>query len=282
MNDSSQKPTQSQQSAINNQSPSKEPAHETGRADAGHMERDFERNPNAENPPDAKIARDPDPLPDVNPSLETKHHPDPLVTARSRIISVDTQGTEASDSTVDTDGKSRQARRHHGLRRDHQVHSNAVLDDHVVTPTRGLGGIDSRAEGNLVRLALRPGWHVVDMGSTSYVGFNGARGARHFRLEQHGSDATGQGNPPATDVRSPHDRIDSEAAGGVSVLNGRTVGDRAADAPAPEDQASNPSTEATSETPVNTPLTAPLARDAEAGTQREPLPEESIASGRKH
>ncbi len=197
MNDAQANPTQGQQNAASSRSPSKEPAHETALADAENMARDFASHPGAGAPADPAVERNPDPLPDVDPGLESKPHPDPLVVARSRIVSVDTHGTAASDGTVDTDGKAREARRHQGLRRDNQVHSNAVLDDHVPTPPDGLGGIDSRAGGNLVRLALAPGWRVVDLGPTVHEGLNGSRGARRFRLEHHdasddaSSDSTG-------------------------------------------------------------------------------------------
>jgi hypothetical protein len=190
MNDAEAHPTQSQQNAISEQSPSKEPAHETGRADPQKMKHDFEKNPGAEAKPNAEMARDPNPLPDVEAERASEPHPDPVHVARSRIISADTAGTQASDSTVDTDGKGREAKRDHGALRDNTVHSNAAPQDHVPTPPIGLGGIDSRAEGNLVSIALQPGWHIVDLGSTTYTGFNGGRGARHFRLEQHGTADT--------------------------------------------------------------------------------------------
>jgi Protein of unknown function (DUF3005) len=192
MNNAEGNPTQGQQNVISGQSPSKEPAHETGRADPKKMERDFEKSPasSADAASDARAAsqaRDPNPLPEVEPAHAAEPHPDPVHAARSRIVSADTAGTQASDSTVDTDGKGSEARRGHGPLRDNTIHSNAAPQDHVPTPPIGLGGIDSRAEGNLVSIALQPGWHVVDLGSTTYTGFNGGRGARHFRLEQHGT-----------------------------------------------------------------------------------------------
>jgi hypothetical protein len=198
MNNAEGNPTQGQQNAASGQSPSKEPAQETGRADPQKMEQDFAKNPGAESPPDAKVARDPNPLPQVEPEHAAEPHPDPVHVARSRIVSADTMGTQASDSTVDTDGKGSEARRGHGPLRDNTIHSNAAPEDHVPTPPVGLGGIDSRAEGNLVSIALQPGWHVVDLGSTTYTGFNGGRGARHFRLEQHGTDS-GEVETPAVE-----------------------------------------------------------------------------------
>jgi Protein of unknown function (DUF3005) len=185
MNTAEGNPTQGQQNAISGQSPSKEPAHETGRADPQKMKQDFEKSPGASAKPDAETARDPNPLPDVEAGRAAEPHPDPVHAASSRIVSADTAGTQASDSTVDTDGKGGEAKRDHGPLRDNTIHSNAAPQDHVPTRPVGLGGIDSRAEGNLVSIALQPGWHVVDLGSTTYTGFNGGRGARHFRLEQH-------------------------------------------------------------------------------------------------
>ena len=190
MNNAESNPTQGQQNASSAQSPSKEPAHETGRADPKKMERDFEKNPGAGTPPDAETARNPNPLPHVEAERAAEPHPDPVQAASSRVVSADTAGTQASDSTIDTDGKGAEAKRDHGPLRDNTIHSNAAAEDHVPTSPVGLGGIDSRAEGNLVRIALQPGWHVVDLGSRSYTGFNGARGARHFKLEQHGTHGT--------------------------------------------------------------------------------------------
>jgi hypothetical protein len=195
MNNAEGNLTQAQQNAVSGQSPAKEPAHETGHADPKKMERDFEKNPGAEVPPDASTARDPNPLPEVEAEHATEPHPDPVHVARSRIISADTAGTQASDSTVDTDGKGSEAKRGHGTLRDNTIHSNAAPEGHVPTSPVGLGGIDSRAEGNLVSIALRPGWHIVDLGSTTYTGFNGGRGARHFRLEQHGTPGNEASTP---------------------------------------------------------------------------------------
>jgi hypothetical protein len=189
------RPTQGQQSAMAGQSPAKEPAHETGTADPGKMAQSFANtSPEGHHPTASKtvthriethqVARSASPLPDVDVSIKAVDHPDPVMAARSRIVSQDTVGTSASDSTVDTDGKGREAQRERKPRQDHFVHSNASPDQHVPTSPVGLGGIDSRFEGPSVGIATRPGWHVVDLGTTVTTELNGARASRHIRIEE--------------------------------------------------------------------------------------------------
>lgn len=71
------------------------------------------------------------------------------------------------DSTVDTDGKNREAARLSGSGRigpDEITTSNASLDDSVPEARDGLAGFDSRRGGNHLMLALEPGYYVVDKG----------------------------------------------------------------------------------------------------------------------
>ncbi|HTJ93927.1 MAG TPA: DUF3005 domain-containing protein [Pararobbsia sp.] len=198
-------PTQGQQSAMGGQSPAKEPAHETAQADPGKMAKSFANtspqghHPAAHKPETERVARSASPLPPVDISLKAVDHPDHFVAARSRIISHDTAGTQASDSTVDTDGKGREAQRERQPRQDHFVHSNASPDDHVPTSPVGLGGIDSRLEGSGVRIATQPGWHVVDLGTTVTTDMNGMRASRHIRIEKDDAPLDA-----ATAEESPH------------------------------------------------------------------------------
>ncbi|CAM2141676.1 protein of unknown function [Pararobbsia alpina] len=195
-------PTQGQQSAASGQSPAKEPAHETAHADPGKMAKSFANtspeghHPSAKKTETQRVARSASPLPPVDISLKAVDHPDHFEAARSRIVSVDTAGTQASDSTVDTDGKSREALRERKPRQDHFVHSNASPDEHVPTSPVGLGGIDSRLEGPGVRIATKPGWHVVDLGTTVRTDMNGMHASRHIRIER---DDTSEKAPLATE-----------------------------------------------------------------------------------
>ena len=183
-------PTQGQQSARGGQSPVKEPAHETAHANPEKMAHDFAKSSPEGHHPDAhkeetrKVARNHAPLPRVDPNLAAIDHPDPVKVASSRIVSVDAGGTDMSGNTVDSDGKSREALRERKVRQDNFVHSNATLDEHVVTPPDGLGGIDSRFDGPGVSIATQPGWHVVDLGTTTTQDMNGPKTSRHIRLEQ--------------------------------------------------------------------------------------------------
>ncbi|MDE1181962.1 DUF3005 domain-containing protein [Paraburkholderia sp.] len=72
------------------------------------------------------------------------------------------------DSTVDTDGKNREAARiaGHGsvIGPDEMTGSNASLDDSVPEARDGFAGFDSRVGGSQVLLALEPGYTVVDRG----------------------------------------------------------------------------------------------------------------------
>jgi hypothetical protein len=195
-------PTQGQQSAMAGESPAKEPAHETGKADPAKMEKSFAntsaegKHPAAKTPETQRVERSASPLPPVDISLKAVDHPDPVMAARSRIVSADTAGTQASDSTVDTDGKGREAQRERKPRQDHFVHSNASLDEHVPTSPVGLGGIDSRPEGSGARIETKPGWHVVELGSSVTTEMNGARSSRHIRFEK---DAETQDPTPTHD-----------------------------------------------------------------------------------
>ncbi|SDV50280.1 DUF3005 domain-containing protein [Chitinasiproducens palmae] len=66
----------------------------------------------------------------------------------------------ASDSTVDTDGKGRDAR-FGRADVDQVIVSNASTEDAVPTPPAGLGGIDSRPGGNQPAIMARDGSAVV-------------------------------------------------------------------------------------------------------------------------
>lgn len=88
---------------------------------------------------------------------------DPVLRASQRIRSVDAAGTEASGSTVDCDGKSREAARNPSLWQDNVIYSNASLvNTHPEPdPEAPIAGIDSRRSHGLPAIATVAGHHVV-------------------------------------------------------------------------------------------------------------------------
>ena len=71
------------------------------------------------------------------------------------------------DSTVDTDGKNREAARlagHGPIGPDEVTTTNATLVNSMPEAGDGLAGFDSRVGGNHLLLALEPGYAVIDKG----------------------------------------------------------------------------------------------------------------------
>ncbi len=82
-------------------------------------------------------------------------------------LSAELHNDRTHDSTVDTDGKNREAARlagHGVIGPDEVTTSNATLDNSRPEATDGLAGFDSRAGGNHLLLALEPGYSVVEKG----------------------------------------------------------------------------------------------------------------------
>ncbi|HEY3597423.1 MAG TPA: DUF3005 domain-containing protein [Paraburkholderia sp.] len=82
-------------------------------------------------------------------------------------LSAELHNDRTHDSTVDTDGKNREAARLAGdgvIGPDEVTTSNATLDNSVPEAADGLAGFDSRAGGNHLLLALEPGYSVVEKG----------------------------------------------------------------------------------------------------------------------
>lgn len=77
------------------------------------------------------------------------------------------------DNTVDTDGKNRDALKP-DQGGDQQVTSNATPENHVITPSFGLAGIDSRPGGNRPAVLTRPGSTVVYVGDDEIIERYGA------------------------------------------------------------------------------------------------------------
>ncbi|RDK03219.1 DUF3005 domain-containing protein [Paraburkholderia lacunae] len=71
------------------------------------------------------------------------------------------------DSTVDTDGKNREAARianHSPIAVDEIICSNATLCNSMPESPDGMAGFDSRVGGHHPLLALEPGYLVIDKG----------------------------------------------------------------------------------------------------------------------
>ena len=82
-------------------------------------------------------------------------------------LSMEMHNDRTHDSTVDTDGKNREAARLAGygtIGPDEVTTSNATPDNHVPEAGDGLAGFDSRPGGNGVLLAVEPGCTVVEKG----------------------------------------------------------------------------------------------------------------------
>ncbi|WP_322013851.1 DUF3005 domain-containing protein [Paraburkholderia sp. J12] len=101
--------------------------------------------------------------------------PDPLARASRRIMTVEMAGTVASGTSVDADGKTREAGRDASPLQDNVVKSNATPENHVPVPSVGLGGFDSRVVGALPAIGTRRGFHVQMRGYVSVPGYNGER-----------------------------------------------------------------------------------------------------------
>jgi hypothetical protein len=92
---------------------------------------------------------------------------DPATTQRPAGLSAEMHNDRTHDSTVDTDGKNREAARlagHGPIGPDEVTTSNATLDNSLPESNDGLAGFDSRPGGNHVLLALEPGYTVVEKG----------------------------------------------------------------------------------------------------------------------
>ncbi|HVE05916.1 MAG TPA: DUF3005 domain-containing protein [Paraburkholderia sp.] len=92
---------------------------------------------------------------------------DPAPTQRPAGLSAEMHNDRTHDSTVDTDGKNREAARlagHGAIGPDEVTTSNATLDNSLPEAIDGLAGFDSRQGGNHLLLALEPGYTVVEKG----------------------------------------------------------------------------------------------------------------------
>ncbi|HLX03657.1 MAG TPA: DUF3005 domain-containing protein [Trinickia sp.] len=98
---------------------------------------------------------------------EPVYQPGPQGLTSRRPHSVDMGNDATFDSTVDTDGKYREAARlanGEPISPDELTCSEATLDNNVPEASDGLAGFDSRVGCSKVLLALKPGYDVVDRG----------------------------------------------------------------------------------------------------------------------
>jgi hypothetical protein len=173
MNNAESNPSQPQQKTQQATSPGTTPATETARIDPQTAA--AELDPASVRKTPAPPSDDPSPLPSIDDNRSTASSGDPVVRASSRIVSTDNANMEATDDTVDTDRKNLDAKRDLSPMHDNVVGSNATLDDSVATPAFGLGGIDSRSDGNRPSIALRPGWTMRHEGTMHLPTSNGGR-----------------------------------------------------------------------------------------------------------
>ena len=110
---------------------------------------------------------------------------DPLARASRRIRSVDAAGTEASDNTIDTDGKGLEAAKDPSHWQDNVIYSNASLANAnpEPDPEAPIAGVDSRPSHGEPTIATQPGHKLVQRGVVDETVRNGTRAAQRFSLE---------------------------------------------------------------------------------------------------
>jgi hypothetical protein len=185
MQNAESNPGQAQQNEIAARSPAHTPAAGTASPDARTQAREFGSRSAAGSaePTHSQQDKRPSVLPDIDLDAYTSSSPDPVQKANSRNVSVDVANTAASDSTVDTDGKSLEARRHQSVWHDNVISSNDTLENCVAAPARALA-VDSRESGNLPMIACRPGWRMVYCETAYDAQMSGSRAEHVIRLER--------------------------------------------------------------------------------------------------
>ncbi|WP_309774605.1 MULTISPECIES: DUF3005 domain-containing protein [Caballeronia] len=179
-------PSQAQQNDMAAKSPVKTPATGTSGPDAAKQAEEFGKTKHAGSA-EPGASDDNSPLPSFNESGDqsaARDSGDPVLRAKGRIRSVDSDGMESTDDTVDADAKSIEARRDVSEWHDNVISSNATLDNNVPAPAAGLGGIDSRPTGNAPSILPKEGYRVV-IGETEYEQqLNGSKTSHVITLER--------------------------------------------------------------------------------------------------
>ena len=184
MQNAEQNPTQKQQNEMAAKSPAQTPATGTASPDARTQAKEFGSSSNAGSAEPTPRKSNASNLPPIDLDAVTADSPDPLHRAKSRTVSVDTANTAGTDNTVDTDAKNLEARKNASLWHDNVISSNASLDDAVITPDEGLGGIESRPGGNVPLIGTRPGWRVRYVGDVDVEHGDSTRAEHVIRLER--------------------------------------------------------------------------------------------------
>ncbi|MGM3278004.1 DUF3005 domain-containing protein [Ralstonia sp. 24A2] len=110
--------------------------------------------------------------------------------ASRRIRSVDAAGTEASGSTIDSDGKSNEAIQNSSLWQDNVIYSNASLvnTNPEPDPDAPIAGIDSRPGQGFPAVATTAGHHVVRRGEVEETVRKSTHIVQRFSLEDDSPD----------------------------------------------------------------------------------------------
>ncbi|MEA3116796.1 MAG: hypothetical protein QOI13_66 [Paraburkholderia sp.] len=175
-------PTQSQQIEMAAKSPAKTPAVGSASPDAATQAKEFGSSKHATSA-EGFAAKKTSPLPPIDVDPHASDSGDPVVRANSRIVSTDNAGMAATDNTVDTDGKTLEARKDESGRHDNVITSNATLENSVQVPAEGLAGFDSRLGGHYALVRPRKGYRLVFGGTTYDEQPNGSRAEHFFRFE---------------------------------------------------------------------------------------------------
>jgi len=134
--------------------------------------------------PEEPVTHQPERAKLTEPPPETPQN-DPLARASRRIRSVDAAGTEASDNTIDTDGKGLEAAKDPSHWQDNVIYSNASLTNAhpEPDPQAPIAGVDSRPSQGQPTVATEVGHKVVHRGVVDETVRNGTRAAQRFSLE---------------------------------------------------------------------------------------------------
>lgn len=174
---------QKQQLETIEQSPVKTPAAGAGQPDAKEQAAGFGARKRRLSP-EQIAAKAPSGLPPIDRDSYTVDHDDPVRRAASRRPTLDNANMATTDNTVDVDGKGMEARRDASPWQDNVIYSNASLENNLEVPSSGLGGADSRPEGNFPMIATRPGWRVRYMGQVEIPVGQTGRNEHLISLEQ--------------------------------------------------------------------------------------------------
>ena len=138
--------------------------------------------------PETVAAKMPTGLPPIDVDAHAVDSGDPVRRAAGRIVTLDNANMAMTDNTVDVDGKGLEAAAGATEWHDNVIYSNASLDDAVMTPDEGLGGIESRPGGNVPLIGTRPGWCVRYVGDVEVEVQHGvgARAEHVIRFERIG------------------------------------------------------------------------------------------------